>query len=85
MKSIFQQIKEVRLSQGLTQKQLAIRSGLKYQEAIARFEKGEKGVTMDTLYRIARALGKEIVFTDLAEPNLRTPHESGRTRKRRSH
>lgn len=69
MKSIYQQVKEIRLAQGFTQKQLALEAGL-VQEAISRLEKGEKGATMKTLIRVARALGKKIVFTELAEPFL---------------
>ena len=69
MKSIHQQVKEIRLAKGWTQERLANESGL-VQEAISRFENGEKGATMGTLSRLATALGKEIEFTELAEPNL---------------
>lgn len=72
MKRVHQQVKEIRMAQGMTQEELALKAGL-VQAAISRFEKGERGVTMNTLIRIAWALGKKIEFTELAEPNLSNP------------
>lgn len=69
MKSIYQQVREIRLAKKMTQEELADRAGL-FQEAISRFEKGKKGATMDTLIKIAVALGKKVDFTELAEPNI---------------
>ena len=70
MKDIHQQVKEIRLAKGFTQQQLAEKSGV-VQEAISRFEKGEVGATMATLVKLATALGKEVDFTELAEPHLK--------------
>lgn len=72
MKNIYQQVKEIRMALGFTQDELARRCGLK-QEAISRFEKGEKGATITTLIAIATALGKKLHFTEMAEPYLTAP------------
>jgi transcriptional regulator with XRE-family HTH domain len=69
MKSIYRQVREIRMAQKMTQEELAQKSGL-MQTAISRFEKGERGATMDTLTKIAAALGKTLDFTDLAVPHL---------------
>jgi DNA-binding XRE family transcriptional regulator len=51
----------VRLEQGLSQAQLAQRSGLQ-QSAIARIEKGETSPTLDSLLKLARALNRQLVL-----------------------
>lgn len=76
MKSIQQQVKEIRLHKGWSQERLALEAGM-VQEAISRFESGYKGANMDTLISIAAALGKQIIFTELAEPNLVTNKDEG--------
>jgi DNA-binding XRE family transcriptional regulator len=50
-----------RLEQGLTQQQLAQRSGLR-QSAIARLEKGQINPTLETLIKLARALNRQLVL-----------------------
>lgn len=50
-------MKELRISQGVTQKELANRSGRK-QSVISRMESGEKATTMALIYAVAEALGK---------------------------
>ena len=49
-------IKELRVKQGLTQKQLADQVGLT-QSQVARIERGDSGLTAKILIRIANALG----------------------------
>src|SRR3989338_5091453 len=53
------QIRELRSLQRLSQKIVAQRAGMP-QSVIARVESGSKGVTLDTLERIAYAFGKEV-------------------------
>ncbi len=49
-------IKETRIGKGLSQKQLALRVGMK-QPDISRVEEGKKNMTLFTLIRICRVLG----------------------------
>jgi DNA-binding XRE family transcriptional regulator len=51
----------IRLEQGLTQKQLARRSGLQ-QSAVARIETGQTNPTLNSLIKLARALNRQIVL-----------------------
>jgi ribosome-binding protein aMBF1 (putative translation factor) len=53
------QIRTARASKKLTQKAVAEKSGMS-QSVIARLESGERGVTLDTLAKVANALGKRI-------------------------
>ena len=53
------QIKKIRNNKKLTQKAVAKRSGMP-QSVIARMESGEHSVSLDTLNKIATALGKEV-------------------------
>ena len=53
------QIKKIRNNKKLTQKAVAKRSGMP-QSVIARMESGEYSVSLDTLNKIATALGKEV-------------------------
>lgn len=46
----------------LSQEELAKKMGVK-REFIARIESGQQNVTLETLYRIAEAAGKEFHFT----------------------
>ncbi len=54
-----QQIKEIRLKRGLTQEDLAERSGLGVSH-IARLEQGRRKATIDTLQKIADVLGVQV-------------------------
>ncbi len=51
-----------RIDAGLTQKELARRTGTK-QSAISRFENGKGNPTLQSLYRIADALGLKMKIT----------------------
>jgi DNA-binding XRE family transcriptional regulator len=53
------QIRELRAEQRLTQKVVAERSGMP-QSVIARVERGQSGISLDTLGRIAHTFGKDI-------------------------
>lgn len=57
---IAHQIKDLRDSRGVTQIQLAERTGMR-QPAIARVERGEHVPTWRTLERLAEALNAELV------------------------
>jgi ribosome-binding protein aMBF1 (putative translation factor) len=54
-------IKSERESQKLTQKVVAKRASMP-QSVIARLESGEHGISVDTLGRVATALGKQIAL-----------------------
>ena len=53
---------DLRLSQGLTQKQLAKKLGTK-QSAISRLERGNLNTTLRSFYKIARALDAKVTIT----------------------
>src|SRR3989344_6876978 len=53
------QIYDLRTSKRLTQQVVARKAGMP-QSVIARIESGERGISVDSLGRVARALGKEI-------------------------
>ena len=63
-----------RLAAGLTQRQLAERMGTS-QAAIARLESGTRLPTVDTLFRLAAALGVEFTITP-EEPLTVRPHSA---------
>jgi len=52
----------LRKKQGLSQSEVARRAGLK-QPAIARLESGAVKPTLDTIQRVAHALGREVEVT----------------------
>ena len=52
----------LRKKQGLSQSEVARRAGLK-QPAIARLESGAVRPTLDTIQRVAHALGREVEVT----------------------
>ena len=54
-----QKIRETRVKQNLTQQAIAKKAAMP-QSVIARLESGEHGMSVDTLSRVAHALGKEI-------------------------
>lgn len=49
-------IKEERIAQGLSQEELGYRAGL-HRTYVGAVERGEKNITIDTLEKIAKALG----------------------------
>lgn len=53
------QIRDIRTSHRLTQHTVAQRSGMP-QSVIARIESGGRGISVDTLGRVAHTLGKEV-------------------------
>lgn len=61
---IARQIIELRERHGLTQAELAVRSGID-QGDISRIERGATSPTARTLKRIAEALGAELRFVEL--------------------
>ncbi|TAK34538.1 MAG: helix-turn-helix domain-containing protein [Chloroflexota bacterium] len=63
-----------RLAAGLTQKQLAERIGTT-QPAIARLERGERWPSVETLYRLAKALGVAFVISEHEHLAVR-PHRA---------
>lgn len=63
-----------RLQLGWTQKELAERMGTK-QSAIARLESGTQMPTLDTLFRLAAALGVDFTITP-DEPLTVRPHKA---------
>ena len=72
---IGQRIKEIRLKKGLFQKDLAEKTGLR-QENIVRIEKGRHSVRINTLGKIADALGVRI---DFIEDHASTASENAET------
>lgn len=53
------QIRDLRTTRQMTQLVVAHKSGMS-QSVIARIESGDRGISVDTLGRIAHALGKEV-------------------------
>jgi ribosome-binding protein aMBF1 (putative translation factor) len=53
------QIRDIRTTSRMTQGVVAQKSGMP-QSVIARIESGDRGITLDTLGRIAHTLGKEV-------------------------
>ncbi len=60
--ALIRQLIRLRVSQGLTQKQLAKKLGTK-QSAISRLERGNLSTTLRSFYKIARALDAELKIT----------------------
>ena len=58
---IAKQVRELRLEQKFTQKNISEKTGMP-QSVIARLESGEHSISLDTLSRIAYALGKEVAL-----------------------
>ena len=84
--SISQALREARREAGITQRELAARSGVA-QPAIARIERGLTVPRVDTLERILRALGFRLAFepagvgidrTAIRALLRLTPHERAR-------
>lgn len=57
MKPVYEKIKELRLKKGMSQQELAQRSGYRDRSAIHHIENGERNITQSRLERIAQALG----------------------------
>ncbi|MBI5004099.1 helix-turn-helix transcriptional regulator [Candidatus Kaiserbacteria bacterium] len=55
------QVRELRLSKNLTQKNVAEKAGMP-QSVVARLESGEHSISVDTLGKVAYALGKHIAL-----------------------
>lgn len=53
------QIRELRVAHQMTQRVVAQRAGMP-QSVIARIESGDRGISVDTLGRVAHTLGKEV-------------------------
>jgi len=53
------QIRDIRTTHQMTQLAVAQKSGMP-QSVIARIESGDRGISVDTLGRIAHTLGKEV-------------------------
>jgi ribosome-binding protein aMBF1 (putative translation factor) len=53
------QIRELRTAHQMTQRVVAQRSGMP-QSVIARIESGDRGISVDTLGRVAHTLGREV-------------------------
>jgi transcriptional regulator with XRE-family HTH domain len=58
--SVGEQVRRLRLAAGLTQHQLACRTGSS-QPALAHIEAGRRTPTLSTLEKLARALGHDLV------------------------
>ncbi len=70
--AIMKALIEARTSQGLTQKELSLRSGIA-QGDISKIENGNANPSIKTLKRLATAMGKnlKIEFTDPESDNVR--------------
>lgn len=77
--SFGQQVRELRLSLKLSQAQLAARVA-SHQEFISDVERGEANLTLDSIVRIATALGVETI--DLFGATQRKPSPRKRSDKR---
>lgn len=64
MKDISRKVKEARVKAVLTQKDLSERAGV-MQCTISRFESNKQSVTLDTLIKLARAIGSKELIDDL--------------------
>lgn len=56
-----EQIRQIRTKLGLTQQQVAEKLGV-IQQFVSKIERGEENVSVDTLKRIAEALGRRLVI-----------------------
>ncbi len=62
VEQIGQLIKTVRTQEGLTQKELAERLGVNVA-TVNRYETGKQNLTVDTIKKIAKAIGSNITVT----------------------
>jgi DNA-binding XRE family transcriptional regulator len=56
------EITKLRKNRGLSQQELANKMGVK-REFISRIESGNQNITLETLFKIAKAMGKEFKFS----------------------
>ncbi|KKW17285.1 MAG: putative transcriptional regulator [Candidatus Magasanikbacteria bacterium GW2011_GWA2_50_22] len=56
-------IRETRIAKKMTQEDVAEKASMQ-QSVIARLESGEHGVSVDTLSKVANALGKQIALVE---------------------
>lgn len=66
--SVGEQVRQLRVSAGLTQRQLAARIG-STQPAVAHLEAGRRTPTLATLQRLARALGRDVTLIVPCDPD----------------
>ena len=59
IRALPRQIREVRIAKKLTQQAVAKKAAMS-QSVISRLESGDHGVSVDTLFRVAHALGKRV-------------------------
>lgn len=64
-KLVARNVKRIRLAKGLTQEQLAVRSGFS-QQYISGLERGQRNPTIVSIYELAQALG--VHYLDLLRP-----------------
>ena len=62
-KDIGHAIRQARTARQMTQKQLAVDSGV-WQETISKIENGSPGTKLETIFDLCAALGLELVITD---------------------
>lgn len=56
METMYERIKRLRLEKGMSQDELAIKSGYTGRAAISIIEKGERNISADKIFLIAKAL-----------------------------
>ena len=59
-KETAQKIKSARIAEGITQKELAEKMGLKSPQAITMIESGNRNLSISILYRIAKELNCDV-------------------------
>lgn len=75
MKETQKKIKELRVSAGLTQQELAQRLGM-HQQAIGRLEKAEISVSLDTFERVLEVLNHKIAIVPATTATESQPSET---------
>ncbi len=62
-KDVGHAIRQERTARQMTQKQLAVESGV-WQETISKIENGATGTKLETLFDLCAALGLELIITE---------------------
>ncbi len=62
-KNLGHAIREARKAKSLTQKELAVMSGV-WQETISKIENGNSGAKLETVFDLIAALGLEVTVTE---------------------
>lgn len=70
-KEVGHAIREARKAQKLTQKDLAIRSGV-WQETISKIENGLSGTKLETIFDLLSALKLEIIIDDRSKGSTKS-------------